>query len=40
LINKKQNLLNFDRQALEALFTEMGEQRFRASQAMKWIYGV
>ncbi len=33
------NLLNFDREGLESLFVEMGEQRFRASQAMKWIYG-
>lgn len=33
------NLLNYDREGLEALFLEMGEQRFRASQAMKWIYG-
>lgn len=32
------NLLNYDRQGLEALFLDMGEQRFRASQAMKWIY--
>lgn len=34
----KPNLLNFDRGALETLFADMGEQRFRASQAMKWIY--
>lgn len=33
------NLLNYDREGLETLFLEMGEQRFRASQAMKWIYG-
>ena len=33
------NLLNLDRSGLEALFTDMGEQKFRASQAMKWIYG-
>ncbi len=32
------NLLNYDRQGLETLFLNMGEQRFRASQAMKWIY--
>ncbi len=30
--------MNFDRKALETLFAEMGEQRFRANQAMKWIY--
>jgi len=33
------NLLNYDREGLEALFVEMGEKSFRASQAMKWIYG-
>lgn len=33
------NLLDFDRVGLETLFTDLGEQRFRASQAMKWIYG-
>ncbi len=33
------NLLNYDRQGLENLFLEMGEKNFRASQAMKWIYG-
>jgi len=38
LQTEKINLLNYDRKGLEALFTEMGEQRFRASQAMKWIY--
>ncbi len=37
--NAPVNLLNHDRQGLETLFLEMGEQRFRASQAMKWIYG-
>lgn len=33
------NLLDYDKLQLEALFTDMGEQRFRAAQAMKWIYG-
>ncbi len=33
------NLLNLDRAGLERLFVDMGEQRFRAEQAMKWIYG-
>lgn len=32
------NLLNYDRKGLEALFIDMGEQRFRAAQALKWIY--
>ncbi|WP_223787899.1 23S rRNA (adenine(2503)-C(2))-methyltransferase RlmN [Marinicella meishanensis] len=33
------NLLNHDRAGLETLFLDMGEQKFRAQQAMKWIYG-
>ena len=33
------NLLNLDRTGLKQLFIDMGEQRFRAEQAMKWIYG-
>ncbi|WP_154223117.1 23S rRNA (adenine(2503)-C(2))-methyltransferase RlmN [Marinicella rhabdoformis] len=33
------HLLDYDRAGLEALFLHLGEQRFRASQAMKWIYG-
>ena len=37
--NEAINLLNLDRMGLEAMFLEMGEQRFRASQALKWIYG-
>jgi 23S rRNA (adenine2503-C2)-methyltransferase len=39
LTKSPQNLLDFDRSQLEALFTAMGEQRFRATQAMKWMYG-
>jgi 23S rRNA (adenine2503-C2)-methyltransferase len=39
LNNEAINLLNHDRAGLEALFLEIGEQRFRASQALKWIYG-
>ncbi|NRD73290.1 bifunctional tRNA (adenosine(37)-C2)-methyltransferase TrmG/ribosomal RNA large subunit methyltransferase RlmN [Shewanella sp. VB17] len=35
---KKINLLDLDRKGLRALFTEMGEQPFRADQLMKWIY--
>lgn len=34
----KQNLLNFDAQALAAYFTEMGEKPFRARQLMRWMY--
>ncbi len=34
----KVNLLDFDRQGLEAYFTAMGEKAFRASQVLKWIY--
>lgn len=34
----KVNLLDFDRQGLEAYFTAMGEKAFRASQILKWIY--
>lgn len=37
--NKAINLLNLDRDGLESLFLEIGEQRFRAAQALKWIYG-
>ncbi len=36
--HEKVNLLNFDRQGLQAWFTEMGEKPFRAAQLMKWIY--
>ncbi|MGI9310467.1 MAG: 23S rRNA (adenine(2503)-C(2))-methyltransferase RlmN [bacterium] len=32
------NLMSLDRAALESLFREMGEQRFRARQVMQWIY--
>ena len=33
------NLLNLDRQGLEAFFADtLGEKRFRAQQVMKWIY--
>ncbi len=34
----KVNLLDLDRPALQAFFLELGEQRFRAEQVMKWIY--
>ena len=36
--HEKVNLLNFDRQGLEAYFTEIGEKPFRAAQVLKWIY--
>ena len=35
---KKINLLDLDRKAMRALFTEMGEKPFRADQLMKWLY--
>ena len=35
---QKTNLLDLDRQGLEAFFAEMGEKAFRTSQVMKWIY--
>lgn len=34
----KINLLGLNRSDLEALFAEMGEKSFRASQVMKWLY--
>ena len=36
--HEKVNLLNFDRQGLEAYFSEIGEKPFRAAQLVKWIY--
>lgn len=36
--HNKINLLNLDRQGLEAFFTEIGEKAFRATQILKWIY--
>lgn len=36
--HEKINLLNFDRQGLEAFFTGMGEKAFRAPQVLKWLY--
>ncbi len=32
------NLLNFDRNAMEAFFAELGEKAFRASQVIQWIH--
>ncbi len=34
------NLLNFDRQAMEQFFLELGEPKFRAHQVLKWIHQV
>jgi 23S rRNA (adenine2503-C2)-methyltransferase len=34
----KVNLLNFDRQALEAFFTAAGEKAFRATQVLQWVH--
>ncbi len=36
----RQNLLDFDAQALAGYFMEMGEKPFRARQLMRWIYKV
>lgn len=37
-MDKQINLLDLDRQSMEAYFTEMGEKPFRAGQVLKWIY--
>ncbi len=38
-VDKQQtNLLDLDRQAMEAYFVGMGEKPFRAAQVLKWIY--
>lgn len=34
----RQNLLDLDRQGLEAYFSELGEKSFRASQVIQWIH--
>jgi len=36
--SRKMNLLDLDRAAMEAFFTDIGEKAFRASQVMKWIH--
>lgn len=38
--NTTTNLLDLDRAGLEAYFTARGEKPFRATQMMKWIYGM
>jgi len=35
---KKVNLLDLNREGLQAFFVELGEKPFRAEQVMKWIY--
>jgi 23S rRNA (adenine2503-C2)-methyltransferase len=35
---EKQNLLNFNQQALDGFFAKLGEKPFRTKQLMKWIY--
>jgi len=37
-IRQKQNLLDFDLDAMKAFFSENGEKAFRAVQVIKWIY--
>ena len=37
-IQQKQNLLDFDLDAMKAFFSENGEKAFRAVQILKWIY--
>ncbi|MEO1889256.1 MAG: 23S rRNA (adenine(2503)-C(2))-methyltransferase RlmN [Cycloclasticus sp.] len=39
-MSDKQNLLNFDREGLEAFFADLGEKPFRATQVLKWIHQV
>jgi len=34
----KTNLLGLDRAGLEAFFLSIGEQKFRATQVLKWIH--
>jgi len=37
-VSGRVNLFDLDREAMEALFADMGEKRFRAHQIMKWVY--
>ena len=37
-MDKLTNLLDLDRQSMEAYFANMGEKPFRAAQVLKWIY--
>ena len=38
LSDDKINLLDFDRQAMEAFFTAAGEKAFRATQVLQWVH--
>ena len=38
MMTQKVNLLDYDRQSMGGLFTEMGEKSFRATQIVQWIY--
>lgn len=40
LQNTKVNLLDMDRETMEAFFTAMGEKPFRATQMLKWLHQV
>ncbi len=37
-MNKKTNLLDFDRESMGAFFSELGERPFRAKQVIQWIH--
>ncbi|MFT5573281.1 MAG: 23S rRNA (adenine2503-C2)-methyltransferase [Cryomorphaceae bacterium] len=37
---KRENLMGFDREAMEEYFLSIGEKSFRAAQVMKWIHQV
>jgi 23S rRNA (adenine2503-C2)-methyltransferase len=37
-MDKQTNLLDLDRQSMEAYFADIGEKPFRAAQVLKWIY--
>jgi 23S rRNA (adenine2503-C2)-methyltransferase len=37
-MNEKQNLLNYNQQALNDFFAKLGEKPYRTKQIMKWIY--
>ena len=37
-VHNTPNLFNMDRHTMAAFFTDMGEQGFRASQVIKWLY--
>ena len=37
-MDKKVNLLDYDRESMGAFFVEIGEKAFRASQVVQWIH--